>query len=165
MPWIFQPVNQVTVDVVVRNMGVGHTFPGGTNDSNEGWLEFTLKNEEGTALVMSGYIDENGHLDKMAHTFKAVIVDKNSNPINKTQCTGHSYICLCQRHRTGHGRHRPLYLLPSQGTGRKQPDHRSPLLWRKFDRKYTEFAYLTNPEGFKQFDEVPGSAHYRDRRR
>lgn len=29
------------------------------------------------------------------------------------------------------------------------------LLWRKFDRKYTEFAYRTNPEGFKRFGSVP----------
>ena len=29
------------------------------------------------------------------------------------------------------------------------------LLWRKFDRAYTEFAHRTNPEGFTRFDEVP----------
>ena len=51
---------RITADVVVRNIGVGHTFPGGTNDSNEGWLEFTVKNENGITLAISGFIDKNG---------------------------------------------------------------------------------------------------------
>ena len=29
------------------------------------------------------------------------------------------------------------------------------LLWRKFDRPYTEFAFEQNREGFRGFDEVP----------
>ncbi|MCH8962172.1 MAG: hypothetical protein IH820_12840, partial [Bacteroidetes bacterium] len=74
---------RVTVDVVVRNQGVGHTFPGGTNDSNEGWLEFTVQNEAGVTLTISGFLDENGHLDPMAHTFKAVIVDRDGNAIHQ----------------------------------------------------------------------------------
>ncbi|MFB3066547.1 MAG: multiheme c-type cytochrome, partial [Planctomycetota bacterium] len=33
---------EVVFEVVVRNVGVGHTFPGGTNDSNEAWVELTI---------------------------------------------------------------------------------------------------------------------------
>ena len=29
------------------------------------------------------------------------------------------------------------------------------MLFRKFDQKYLEFAYKANPEGFKQFKEIP----------
>ena len=32
---------------------------------------------------------------------------------------------------------------------------RARLLWRKFDRKYTEFAFYSNRKGFKAFDDVP----------
>jgi len=32
---------------------------------------------------------------------------------------------------------------------------RARLLWRKFDRAYTEFAYRANPAGFRRFDDVP----------
>jgi tetratricopeptide (TPR) repeat protein len=32
---------------------------------------------------------------------------------------------------------------------------RARLLWRKFDRPYTEFAYVSNPVGFKRFDRCP----------
>ena len=73
----------LTFDVVVRNAGVGHTFPGGTNDSNEGWLEFTIEDEEGNLLVASGEIGADGYLDPMAHTFKAVIVDEDGDAIHR----------------------------------------------------------------------------------
>ncbi|MCG8605967.1 hypothetical protein MJD09_13370, partial [bacterium] len=74
---------RVTVDIVVRNKGVGHTFPGGTNDSNEGWLEFSLVTSHGQVMVMSGKIGEDGHLDPSAHVYKALILDKNGVPIQK----------------------------------------------------------------------------------
>ncbi len=74
---------KVTVDVVIRNKGVGHTFPGGTNDSNEGWLEFSLMGEEGHTLAISGKINDDGHLDPMAHVFNALILDKQGKPIHK----------------------------------------------------------------------------------
>jgi tetratricopeptide (TPR) repeat protein len=32
---------------------------------------------------------------------------------------------------------------------------RARLLWRKFNRRYTEFAFDENPEGFKRFRDVP----------
>jgi tetratricopeptide (TPR) repeat protein len=32
---------------------------------------------------------------------------------------------------------------------------RARLLWRKFDRHYTEFAFANNPDGFKQFSKTP----------
>ena len=32
---------------------------------------------------------------------------------------------------------------------------RARVLWRKFDRAYTEFAFGANPAGFAEFDEVP----------
>lgn len=146
---------QVTVDVVVRNMGVGHTFPGGTNDSNEGWLEFTIKNEKGVTLAISGYLDKDGHLDKMAHAFKAVIVDKNSNPIHMRNAqdihvTVYANVIGPGTADIAHY----TFTLPEELAGSRLT-MAARLLWRKFDRQYTEFAYNTNPEGFKQFEKIP----------
>ncbi len=146
---------EVKVDVVVRNKGVGHTFPGGTNDSNEGWLEFTVKNEEGTALIISGFLDENNHLDKNAHAFKAVIVDKNSNPINKRNAqdihvTVYANVIGPGTADIAHY----TFTLPEELEGSKLTME-ARLLWRKFDQKYLEFAYKANPTGFKQFKEIP----------
>lgn len=143
------------IDVVVRNLGVGHTFPGGTNDSNEGWLEVTVRDEDDRVLFASGLIGDDGHLDPEAHMYKALMLDKHGNPIHR---------------RNAHDIHVPVFVrvigpgtadvghftfdVPPTLAGR-QVTIRARLLWRKFDRAYTEFAYKTNPVGFKRFDDVP----------
>ncbi len=146
---------RMTADVVVRNMGVGHTFPGGTNDSNEGWLEFTVRNEEGTTLLISGFIGEKGHLDSMAHTYKAVIVDKNSQAIHKRNAQDiHVFV---YNNVIGPGTAdiaHYSFIVPKELEGSKLTLE-ARLLWRKFDQKYLEFAYKNNPVGFKQFKEIP----------
>ncbi len=150
-----QAGERVTVDVVVRNQGVGHTFPGGTNDSNEGWIEFTVTNEAGTTLAISGALDEEGFLDPMAHAFKAVMVDKNSQPINRRNAqdihaTVYANVIGPGTADIAHY----TFTVPEELAGQKLT-MQARLLWRKFDRKYTTFAYNANPEGFKQFDKVP----------
>ncbi len=146
---------KVTVDVVVRNQGVGHTFPGGTNDSNEGWLEFTVLGENGETLTISGFLDENGHLDPMAHVFKAVIVDKNGNAIQRRNAPDIHVTVFANVIGPGTAdiAHYEFVVPPEFAGQRLKMSAR--LLWRKFDRAYTEFAFKANPEGFKQFDKVP----------
>ena len=77
------PGSEYEFDVVVRNKGVGHTFPGGTNDSNEGWLEVSVVGEDGEALVLSGAVQDDGHVDPAAHFYKALMVDKQGQAIHQ----------------------------------------------------------------------------------
>ena len=145
----------LTFDVVVRNVGVGHTFPGGTNDSNEAWLEFTIEDGEGNLLVASGEIGDDGHLDAMAHTFKAVILDRDGNAIHRRNAQD-IHVTVYQNvigPGTADIAHFEL-VLPEAWLG-SQLTVRARLLWRKFDRAYTEFAYAANPAGFARFDDVP----------
>ncbi|MEE2899376.1 MAG: hypothetical protein VX815_13005 [Gemmatimonadota bacterium] len=145
----------LTFDVVVRNAGVGHTFPGGTNDSNEGWLEFTIEDGEGNLLVASGEIGEDGHLDPMAHTFKAVIVDRDGQAIHRRNAQD-IHVAVYQNvigPGTADIAHYEV-VLPEEWVGSRLTV-RARLLWRKFDRAYTEFAFAGNPAGFARFDDVP----------
>jgi len=145
----------VMADVVVRNMGVGHTFPGGTNDSNEGWLEFTVTGEDGTILAISGFIEDSGHLDPMAHVFKAVMVDKEGNPIQarNAQDIRTTVFANVIGPGTADIAHYE-FEIPEELAGQNLT-FETRLLWRKFDRPFTEFAYHMSPEGFKQYDDVP----------
>ncbi len=70
----------VLVDVVVRNFNVGHTFPGGTLDSNECWIEFEVTGENDETLYQSGGLNEEKVVDSGAHFYKVLFVDKNSEP-------------------------------------------------------------------------------------
>lgn len=150
-----RPGERVTVDVVVRNQGVGHTFPGGTNDSNEGWIEFTLRDSDGRTLLISGALGDDGHLDPMAHPYKALILDEDGDPIHRRNAQDIHVTVYANVIGPGTADvARYEFTVPPELAGREL-EARARLLWRKFDRNYTEFAYETNPEGFTLFDEVP----------
>ncbi len=78
-----RPGSEVRVTVVVRNRKVGHLLPGGTNDSNEMWLEFSAKDQSGTEILISGDVDREGRVDSTAHFWGAVQVDRASQEINR----------------------------------------------------------------------------------
>ena len=144
---------RIGLDVVVRNQGVGHTFPGGTNDSNEGWLELTVRDADGELLAIAGAIREDGHVDPAAHFYKALLVDRHSEPIHKRNAQ--AIVAPVYVRVIGPGTadvaHFEVDVPPTEGDITVE----ARLLWRKFDRTYTEFAYRNNPEGFAAFDDVP----------
>ena len=49
---------EIGIEVVVRTANVGHTFTGGTSDSNMAWLEVTVLDADGQPVLMSGGMDE-----------------------------------------------------------------------------------------------------------
>ncbi|MBL8878712.1 MAG: tetratricopeptide repeat protein [Phycisphaerales bacterium] len=143
------------VDVVVRNLNVGHTFPGGTNDSNESWIHFQALDTEGNVIAESGAVAPDQHVDTDAHFYRVVMLDHDGNRVYR---------------RDAHNFHVPVYsnvigpgtadvahyefTLPESLRG-KQVTLRARLMWRKFDRAYTEFAFHNNRAGFAAFDDVP----------
>jgi tetratricopeptide (TPR) repeat protein/cytochrome c553 len=142
-------------DVVVRNKGVGHTFPGGTNDSNEGWLEVSAVGEDGQELAMSGAVGADGYVDSSAHFYKALLVDKNGEAIH--QRNAQDIVTSVYVRVIGPGTSDVAHYsfrVPEAYRGQKVT-LRARLLWRKFDRKYTEFAFNNNRQGFRAFDAVP----------
>ncbi len=145
----------VTVDVVVRNKGVGHTFPGGTNDSNEGWLEVSVSDETGRQLAISGFIDPTGHLDPEAHAFKAVILDRNGNRINRRNAQDIFVTVFANVIGPGTSDVAHYEFRVPESMSGKTLTVTARLLWRKFDRDYTVFAYEANPEGFTRFAKAP----------
>jgi hypothetical protein len=152
---VLVPGERLSVDVVVRNKGVGHTFPGGTNDSNEAWLEMSLLDSGGEVLAVSGAVGEDGHLDPMAHVYKSVVLDRHGNLIDRRNAsdihvTAATNVIGPGTADVGHFE----LVVPAEMAG-KALTLRARLLWRKFDRRYTEFAFGENPEGFKRFKNVP----------
>jgi len=144
-----------TFDVVLRNLGVGHTFPGGTTDSNEAWLEVSALAGDGTPLAISGHLREDGHVDPAAHFYRALMVDRQGRPIrmrNAQDIIAPVYVRVI-----GPGAADVAHFdfrLPADLSG-DIVTLKARLLWRKFDRPFTEFAYRTNPEGFRSFADVP----------
>lgn len=149
-----QAGEKVTFDVVVRNKDVGHTFPGGTNDSNEGWIEFTLFDSKDRVLYQSGAVGEDGYVDPGAHYFRALVVDRHSEPIRRRNAQD-MYAAVYMNvigPGTAHAIHYAVEVPELPGDTVKV---RARLMWRKFDRGYTEFAFNTNRQGFKRFEKCP----------
>lgn len=146
---------RVTFDVVVRNLGVGHTFPGGTNDSNEGWLEFTVRDETGQVIASSGSLLDDRTVDRAAHVYRSVMLDGEGNPIlrRNTQDAHVTVFANVIDPGTADLAHYEFVVPPSLRGSNLSVGVR--LLWRKFNRGYSEFAFETNPGGFRNFDAVP----------
>lgn len=80
-----RPGETVRVDVVVRTIGVGHFFPGGTIDSNSVWLELKAVDAKGHILFWSGAAEDGGKgpVDPSAEFYRALLIDGHGNPIDK----------------------------------------------------------------------------------
>jgi len=140
-------------DIVVRNRGVGHAFPGGTIDSNQAWLEVSLIDSENRVLVTSGDIDMSGRLDTDTHVFGAMFVDSAGMPIDRRNPQDQRATVF--KNVVGPGSadvsHYRLKVPGRPG----QYELRARLLWRKFNRGYSVFVHQTVPEAFPDFQDPP----------
>ena len=133
-----RPGDELTVYVVVRNLGVGHTFPGGTNDSNEGWLAFEAGTDADGPLVRSGTLDEQGELDPQAHRYQAVMLRADATVADERDAHTFHVAGLVRaigpgsadvvRYRVNVPEHGPLVLDAA-------------LKWRKFNQFYNRFSH------------------------
>ncbi|HSM51665.1 MAG TPA: multiheme c-type cytochrome, partial [Thermoanaerobaculia bacterium] len=70
------------LEVVVRNLRVGHELTQGTADSNELWVEVTAS-LDGAPLAASGGLDTEGRLDPWAHQIRVYLVDREGRRIDR----------------------------------------------------------------------------------
>lgn len=141
---VLRPGEVVQVDVVVRNLGVGHTFPGGTNDSNEGWVDFSASVDE-KLVYRSGALLEDRRVDPNAHFFQAVIVDRNGQRIAKRNAADiytTVYANVIRPSTSDIARYR--FRVPQEAEGR-QIALKAVLQWRKFNRPFTQFVFSGKP--------------------
>lgn len=139
------------INVVVRNLRVGHTFPGGTNDSNEGWVEVVVRDATGRPLMQAGTIDAEGRVGGNTRIYNVVFVDKNGERITKRNAQDIAalvYAAVIPPSASDVVR----FKLPS---GTIAPDVRelkvtARLLWRKFNRQFSEFVRAAEPKVFAQ---------------
>lgn len=147
------PGSQIEIDIVVRNLGTGHSFPGGTLDSNEGWLEVRLLDEAGAVVAQNGGLDGAGHLDPEAHVYRALFVDTAGRAIDRRNPQDIRALVFVNAIGPGTANLAHYRLLVPARPGRYVLDAR--LQWRKFNRGYSEFVYDMVPEAFPGHDAAP----------
>jgi Flp pilus assembly protein TadD len=127
------------LDIVVRSLSVGHFFPTGTTDAQEAWLEVDARDATGKRLVASGWMN-NGVVDSTAHFYRSVMVDANSNRIDKRNAfasRGAVYVNLIPPG----GADVAHYVLDVPDDAVSPIHIAASLNYRKFSQEYTEFAF------------------------
>jgi hypothetical protein len=136
---------EVEVQVVVRNTGVGHIFPGGTNDSNEGWLALEVLGPDGKVLLRSGFVRPDGHLSGEAHTYGATIIDRHGRRIDRRNAKDIFVAAQAKVVPPGNADLARFRLAVPAGLAGKEITVRAALMFRKFHRDYTEFSFKDRP--------------------
>lgn len=144
---------KIEVEIVVRNRGTGHSFPGGTLDSNEGWLDVRLLDEEGVVVARSGGLDGEGHLDPEAHVYRALFVDTAGRAIDRRNPQDIRALVFVNAIGPGTANLAHYRLSVPERPGRYTLDVR--LRWRKFNRGYSEFVFDMVPQAFAGETEAP----------
>jgi hypothetical protein len=146
---------RVTLDVVVRNIGVGHNFPGGTIDSNQAWLELTVQEEDGTLVASSGQLDGDGRLDPLAHVYGALFVDSAGAAVlhRNAQDIRATVFRSVIPPGTADVAHYVLDLPTAPRAGALTVTAR--LRWRKFNRGFAEFSHGVGVGAFGGSSDAP----------
>jgi tetratricopeptide (TPR) repeat protein len=77
-----EPGQNYLLETVIRTMTMGHHFTQGTADSNEVWLDVTLKSG-GRVIGRSGGMDERRSVDPWSHFVNVFMLDEDGNRINR----------------------------------------------------------------------------------
>jgi len=132
----------VIFEVVVRNKGVGHTFPGGTNDSNQGWIDFSVTDESGREIYRSGALDETRRVDPSAHFYRVVMVRHDGTEGSERDAQNFHVPAFARVIGPGTADlARYEVRVPADAKGKLRIEAK--LNWRKFNRDYTEFVFKT----------------------
>jgi tetratricopeptide (TPR) repeat protein len=77
-----KPGSKYLLEAVVRTLKLGHHFTQGTADSNEVWLDVTVKCG-GEVIGRSGGIDDGKSVDPWSHFINIYMLDKDGNRIDR----------------------------------------------------------------------------------
>ncbi len=135
------PGEEVVFDVVVRNQGVGHTFPGGTNDSNQGWIDFRITDADGRELFRSGAVDEQGYVDKEAHSYRVVMVRHDGTEADERDAQNFHVAAFTRVIGPGTADVARYAFTVPEGLAGRELRIEAKLNWRKFNRRFTEFVF------------------------
>ena len=77
-----QPGRTYLLETVLRTLKVGHLFSQGTVDSNEIWVDVTVKSGD-LVIGRNGAIDDAGTVDPWSHFINVFMLDRQGNRIDR----------------------------------------------------------------------------------
>ncbi|MEZ5943607.1 MAG: multiheme c-type cytochrome [Planctomycetaceae bacterium] len=77
-----KPGQDYLLETVIRTLKLGHLFTQGTVDSNEVWMDVTVKSGD-RVIGRSGSLDEMNEVDRWAHFVNVFLLDEKGERINR----------------------------------------------------------------------------------
>ena len=77
------PGTQLALDVVIRNLLVGHRFPGGVLDIQDTWIEVEVADAQGRRLAASGLTHDRDAADHETHVLRTLVVDERGEVLEE----------------------------------------------------------------------------------
>ncbi len=136
--------DDLSFKIQISNIGVGHSFPGGTADINEAWLAVYVTDGQGRQIFSSGSMGSNQHVDPSAHFFRSRFSSASGTPIfhhdlfNVASSSDQNII-------PAGGSDFAKYTLSIPQWAKSPLTITSVLRYRKFNRDYTQFVFPDNP--------------------
>ena len=149
-----QPGKRYLLDVVIRTMTLGHHFTQGTTDSNEIWLDVTVRDANGI-IGRSGDIDQQNGVDPWSHFVNNFVLDRDGNRIDRRNAQD-IFVAL-YNHQIPPGAAQTVHFamtIPSEAVGPITVDVK--LKYRKFDQTYMAIVSETLSDNDPQItDNLP----------
>ncbi len=141
-----EPGKPYLLELVVRTLGMGHQLTQGTVDSNELWLDLTLKDGE-RVIGRSGGLDAERDVDPWSYFLNAYLLDRDGNRIERRNVQ--DIAVALYDHQIPPGAAAVVHYafrVPSDARGPITID--AALRYRKFDTRFLRFvegeAFTTN---------------------
>jgi tetratricopeptide (TPR) repeat protein len=140
-----KPGSQYLLENIIRTLKVGHEFTQGTVDSNEVWLEVSVKSGE-RLIGQSGGMDAKGEVDRRSHFVNVFMLDRNGNRINRRN--PQDIFTPLYNHQIPPGSGQVVHYSFQVPTDLTQPITATiKLQYRKFDYEYMEIVHKQQKPG------------------
>lgn len=138
------PGESYLLETVIRTLKLGHLFTQGTTDSNEIWLDVTVRSGD-KVIGRSGSLGEQNRVDPWSHFVNTFMLDQEGRRINRRNAQDIFVPLYSHQIPPGAGQ-TVLYRLdvPEQVDGPITVDVR--LQYRKFDAEYMQYVAETTAE-------------------
>jgi hypothetical protein len=78
-----RPGGAIAFDVVIRNLLVGHRFPGGVLDIQDTWIEVEVEDASGKRIASSGLRHATDPDDEDTHVLRTLVVDEHGRVLEE----------------------------------------------------------------------------------
>ena len=137
----------VRLDVVVRTRTIGHTFPAGTVDAFDTWLELKGTDDRGQTIFWSGKVEDDGKgpVEKGAHFYRSLQIDGHGHAINKRNAWSTRAVVYVRLIPPGAADTVHFRVAIPSDVGKQIKLH-ARLLYRKFSWYNTQFSFAGIPD-------------------